>query len=79
LIVCFPTTRHWANPSKLVWIDQGLQRLAKDYRSYGIESVAIPMIGCGESNLHWDDVYPLIVEWLDSIKDLRVKTCLSPR
>jgi O-acetyl-ADP-ribose deacetylase (regulator of RNase III) len=78
LIVCFPTKRHWANPSRLHWIDEGLKRLARDFEKYQIRSIAMPMIGCGEGRLRWEDVYPLIVEWLEPV-ELRVRICLSPR
>lgn len=76
LIVCFPTKRHWSKPSQLPWTDHGLQRLAQDYEAYGIRSIAMPMIGCGEGSLRWDDVYPLILEWLEPL-ELRVRICLS--
>ncbi|SAL81756.1 Macro domain protein [Caballeronia terrestris] len=76
LIVCFPTKRHWRHPSRLTWIDQGLAQLARGYESDDIRSIAILMIGCGEGGLQCDDVYPLIVEWLEPL-DLRVRICLS--
>ena len=55
-IVCFPTKRHRSNPSRLPWIDHGVKRLAHDYESYGVRSIAMLMIGCGEGQLNWSDV-----------------------
>lgn len=70
-ILCFPTKRHWAHPSKLIWIDQGLRVIAKDFGKYGITSLAIPAIGCGKGQLKWEDVSPLIDQYLDPL-DLKV-------
>ena len=67
-VVCLPTKRHWRYPSKLEWIDEALHRLATDYMRYGITSLAVPAVGCGEGKLQWKDVYPLIVRYLDSIE-----------
>jgi O-acetyl-ADP-ribose deacetylase (regulator of RNase III) len=59
-ILCFPTKRHWKNPSKIEWIDSGLERLVKDYEKYGIRSVAVPALGCGYGELEWENVRALI-------------------
>lgn len=67
-IVCMPTKRHWRYPSKIEWIDESLYRLAHDYMKYGITSLAVPALGCGEGRLKWEDVYPLIVRYLDRIE-----------
>jgi O-acetyl-ADP-ribose deacetylase (regulator of RNase III) len=77
-VLCFPTKHHWRNPSKLVWIDNGLRKLAEHWQDMGITSLALPMIGCGEGGLNWLDVYPLILEWLDPI-ELPVRIYLSDR
>lgn len=76
-ILFFPTKRNWKYPSKLVWIDNGLHRLAENWERYGITSLAVPMLGCGKGQLDWTEVYPLIVEWLDPLP-LPVRICLSP-
>jgi O-acetyl-ADP-ribose deacetylase (regulator of RNase III) len=76
-VLCFPTKHHWRNPSRLPWIDMGLKKLNENYENLKIESIAFPMIGCGEGMLEWDNVYPLIVEWLDPLP-LPVHICLSP-
>lgn len=67
-IVCFPTKRHWRFPSKLEWIDEGLRKLAEGVEKYGITSLAIPALGCGEGKLDWEAVYPLIREHLDPLE-----------
>jgi O-acetyl-ADP-ribose deacetylase (regulator of RNase III) len=76
-VLCFPTKHHWRNPSRLPWIDSGLMKLAQHYEQLKIESIAFPMIGCGEGKLQWTDVFPLILEWMDPLP-IPVYICLSP-
>jgi O-acetyl-ADP-ribose deacetylase (regulator of RNase III) len=58
LIYFFPTKQHWRDPSRLEWIASGLDALVR--RISGVESIAIPALGCGCGGLRWDDVRPLI-------------------
>jgi len=67
-IVCLPTKRHWRLPSRLEWVEEGLWRLACNIDTYGITSLAVPALGCGEGKLSWKDVYPLIVQYLGKIE-----------
>lgn len=66
-ILCFATKQHWRYPSRLEWIESGLDYLSKHYKEMGIKSLAIPMLGCGEGALDWYDVYPLVYRYMDPI------------
>jgi len=59
-IVHFPTKQHWRNPSRLEWIDVGLQDLLGLLEEQNIKTVAIPPLGCGLGGLAWVDVRKLI-------------------
>jgi O-acetyl-ADP-ribose deacetylase (regulator of RNase III) len=37
-ILNFPTKRHWKDPSKLIWIEDGLDALVANYQKWGITS-----------------------------------------
>lgn len=63
-IVNFPTKAHWKNNSQLHDIERGLQYLAKHIREWGITSMAIPPLGCGNGRLNWEEVRPLINKYL---------------
>lgn len=63
-IACIATKRRWKENSKLAWVEWGLECLAADYKEYGIESIAVPALGCGLGRLEWEDVRPLIVQYL---------------
>lgn len=71
-ILNFPTKRHWQDRSLLIDIEDGLRNLAKNYQSMGIQSLALPPLGCGLGGLNWDDVKPLIEKYLGSLSDLEV-------
>jgi O-acetyl-ADP-ribose deacetylase (regulator of RNase III) len=60
LIVNFPTKRHWRSPSTLEDIEAGLVDLVRVIREWGIRSIAIPPLGCGNGGLDWSEVEPLI-------------------
>lgn len=59
-IINFPTKRHWRGPSRLDYIDQGLDDLVRVIRELGLKSIAVPPLGCGNGGLNWADVKPLI-------------------
>lgn len=59
-VILFPTKVHWKNPSKLDWINKGLQELKDVCLKEGIDQLAIPAIGCGKGQLAWEDVRFLI-------------------
>lgn len=66
-VLCVPTKRRWAFPSKLEWIDQALETIARDWQACGLESLSMPAIGCGRGELKWALVRELIYRWLDPI------------
>jgi O-acetyl-ADP-ribose deacetylase (regulator of RNase III) len=66
-ILNFPTKRHWRNPSKLEYIEAGLRKFAATYADHGITSIAFPELGCGNGELQWDVVRPLMVKHLKNI------------
>jgi len=67
-IINFPTKAHWRNPSKIQWINDGLIDLKKQVQEFGINSIAIPPLGCGNGGLNWDNVKPLIDSLLADLK-----------
>jgi O-acetyl-ADP-ribose deacetylase (regulator of RNase III)/uncharacterized protein YwgA len=59
-IVNFPTKEHWKSVSKVSDIEHGLDFLLAHYKQWGITSIAIPPLGCGNGQLEWKVVGPLI-------------------
>src|SRR2546427_2386032 len=55
-IINFPTKDHWRSVSRLDDIERGLAYLERHYRGWGITSLAVPPLGCGEGQLEWNVV-----------------------
>lgn len=71
-IINFPTKRHWRQPSKLEYVHDGLRDLVAHVGTLGIQSIAVPPLGCGNGGLDWASVRPLIVAAFAGLPDLRV-------
>ena len=71
-VLNFPTKRDWRENSRLEDIEQGLQYLAKHYQDLGIQSLAMPALGCGNGGLRWEDVRPLITKHLGHLTDMDI-------
>lgn len=63
-ILMFPTKKHWRNPSKIEYIESGLKKFVDNYERLGIESIAFPKLGCGNGNLDWNIVKPIMEKYL---------------
>lgn len=59
-IVNFPTKEHWKSVSKISDIEKGLDYLLAHCKQWGITSIAMPPLGCGNGQLEWRVVGPLI-------------------
>ena len=68
LIVNFPTKDHWRAVSRLEDIVDGLDYLKKNFRRWGITSIAVPPLGCGNGQLEWDVVGPTLYRHLSELK-----------
>ena len=71
-IINFPTKKHWRNPSKLEWVQEGLRDLAAVLRKHNIRSVAVPPLGCGNGGLDWMMVKREIEAALAELPDVDV-------
>jgi len=75
-VLCFPTKDHWKQESKLSYIYEGLENLLgvvdlahNDPESYGLfffETIAFPRLGCGLGGLQWEEVKPVMEQYLDN-------------
>ena len=68
-IVNFPTKDDWRQQSNIDYIIKGLEWFKDNYEKYNIESIAFPPLGCGNGGLLWEDVGPIMYQYL---KDLPI-------
>lgn len=61
-VLNFPTKLHWRSPSRIEWIEAGLEKFSQTYEAQGVTEIAFPKLGCGNGNLEWQNVKPLM-EW----------------
>jgi len=63
----FATKEHWRNPSRLEYLEGGLQWLLENAGKEGIKSLAMPALGCGLGGLPWDRVGPIMCRYLHKL------------
>jgi len=71
-IINFPTKRHWRGASRIEDIRAGLKALVQEVKRLGIQSVAVPPLGCGNGWLNWWEVRPMIEQAFQAMSDVRV-------
>lgn len=67
VVVNFPTKAHWRSPSKMEYIESGLEDLVTEIAEWEIKSIAIPALGAGLGGLNWVAVKDLIEEKLGDL------------
>lgn len=63
----FATKRKWRENSRLEDIEGGLDWVRRNFTQQGIQSLAMPALGCGLGGLDWKDVGPLMCKYLHGI------------
>jgi O-acetyl-ADP-ribose deacetylase (regulator of RNase III)/uncharacterized protein YwgA len=66
-VLNFPTKGDWRSVANLHEIIRGLDYLESRYREWGIESLAVPPLGCGHGQLEWRVVGPTLYRHLSRL------------
>jgi len=66
-ILNFPTKKHWRDVADLQAIVKGLEYLRDNYKQWGITSLAVPPLGCGQGQLEWRIVGPTLYRLLSTL------------
>ncbi|MDO4507865.1 MAG: macro domain-containing protein [Candidatus Saccharibacteria bacterium] len=72
-ILNFPTKKDYKKPSKEEYILKGLEEFRKKYRSYGIKSIAFPLLGAQNGKLSSGRVLEIMKQKLGDLEDLEVE------
>lgn len=70
-VINVATKHHWKHPSKLEWVESGLERIRdvlKLRESRALDVVAMPALGCGNGGLDWSVVQQLMILKLSDLK-----------
>ncbi|HYA40163.1 MAG TPA: macro domain-containing protein [Syntrophobacteraceae bacterium] len=67
-ILNFPTKGHWRSVSRIEDIVKGLKYLLQHYKEWGITSLAVPPLGCGQGQLEWRIVGPTLYRYLNQLE-----------
>ena len=57
-VINFPTKRHWRGNSRMEDIEAGLVALVERTEEWGLRSLALPALGCGNGGLDWAEGAP---------------------
>jgi O-acetyl-ADP-ribose deacetylase (regulator of RNase III) len=71
-IINFPTKRHWRGKSRIEDIESGLRALSEETRRLGLQSIAVPPLGCGLGGLNWKVVRELILDEFKTLDQVRL-------
>jgi len=67
-ILNFPTKSHWRGVSRQSDIVEGLNYLAQHYQEWGITSLGVPALGCGQGQLEWRVMGPILIRHLAALE-----------
>jgi O-acetyl-ADP-ribose deacetylase (regulator of RNase III) len=76
-VLNFPTKNHWRGKSRMSFVEAGLRNFKLTYRQRGITSIAFPPLGCGSGGLQWDEVRPLMNDYLEKLSGIDIYICLG--
>lgn len=70
-ILCIATKENWMFPSKIEWVERGLQNFVKWADRCAIKTAAFPKLGCNNGKLNWEnEVKPLMEKYLEPIETI---------
>jgi O-acetyl-ADP-ribose deacetylase (regulator of RNase III) len=90
-VLNFPTKFHWKYPSKMEYLEKGLEKFCETYKEQGVTSIAFPLLGAFNGGLDKDEVLMVMTSYLskcdipieiyeydpDAPDDLFEKFCLN--
>ncbi|WP_419569581.1 macro domain-containing protein [Rheinheimera sp.] len=59
-VLNFPTKNSWKHPSRLDYLEQGLDKLVSSWQTQGIKSLALPLLGTDKGGLPLEKVITLM-------------------
>lgn len=69
-VLCFPTKSSWKLPSKLEYLETGLENFVTTYEKRKITSAAFPLLGADRGGLSADLVEQTMTRFLSKVSDM---------
>jgi len=66
-ILNFPTKQHWEYPTKIEYLELGLQKFIDTYKQKGILSIAFPLLGASKGGLSEEQSINIMKKYLKKI------------
>ena len=72
-ILNFPTKVHWKDPSKIEYLEKGLDKFQYEYSKKKITSIAFPLLGTSLGGLSEELVYKTMIKYLEPLKNIDIE------
>ena len=72
-VLNFPTKNNWRLPSKLDYIESGLENFARNYIQYNISSIAFSILGSGAGGLDENIVIELMGKYFEPLEHIEIE------
>jgi len=66
-ILNFPTKKHWKYPSKIEFLEAGLEKFVDTYRDKGVESIAFPLLGADKGGIPPEESLSVMRRYLEGL------------
>jgi O-acetyl-ADP-ribose deacetylase (regulator of RNase III) len=63
-VLNFPTKRDWKHPSRIEYLQKGLQRFVETYQQRGIQSIAFPILGSQNGKIPESESVAIMARYL---------------
>lgn len=72
-VLNFPTKNDFRHPSKLEYLEEGLRRFRDEYKSYGIKSIAFPLLGSQNGGIDSELSLSMMKKYLSDLNDISIE------
>ena len=72
-VLNFPTKIHWKDPSKIEYLEKGLNKFNNEYSKKSITSIAFPLLGASLGGLSEELVYKTMIKYLEPLKNIDIE------
>jgi len=66
-ILNFPTKQDWKYPSKIEYLEQGLQKFCDTFKSKNITSIAFPLLGADRGGIDREKSFEIMDKYLNNL------------